>query len=147
MAVTDENGIFALSNVPSGPTTVTGQLSGFQSARRSFVFDQRPRQADLSLQVAGISETVQVASEAPFINTRSSEISPTYRIDELRPQTQSNLDPLSQIPSVNVQNLQRRAAGVLPVRVEIPRAGTSHRFVKPLVIDEETVVSFRYRRR
>jgi len=50
-------------------------------------------------------------------------------------------------PSQNVQNLQRRAAGVLPVRMDIPRAGTSHRFVKPLVIDEETLVSFRYKRR
>ena len=50
-------------------------------------------------------------------------------------------------PSANVQNLQRRASGVLPVRIEVPRAGTSHRFVKPLVIDEETVVTFRYKRR
>ena len=46
---------------------------------------------------------------------------------------------------MNVQNLQRRASGVLPVRMEVPRAGTSHRFVKPLVIDEETGVTFRYR--
>jgi hypothetical protein len=46
-----------------------------------------------------------------------------------------------------VQNLQRRASGVLPVRMEVPRAGTSHRFLKPLVIDEATVVSFRYKRR
>jgi hypothetical protein len=45
-----------------------------------------------------------------------------------------------------VQNLQRRAAGVLPVRIEIPRAGSSHRFIKPLVVDEETMVSFRYKR-
>ncbi len=51
------------------------------------------------------------------------------------------------VPSANVQSLQRRAAGVLPIRIEVPRAGTSHRFVKPLVIDEETVVSFRYKRR
>ena len=49
-------------------------------------------------------------------------------------------------PSANVQNLQRRASGVLPVRIEIPRAGSSHRFIKPLVVDEETVVTFRYRR-
>jgi hypothetical protein len=48
---------------------------------------------------------------------------------------------------MNVQNLQRRAAGVLPVRIDIPRAGSSHRFMKPLVIDEETVVEFRYKRR
>jgi hypothetical protein len=46
-----------------------------------------------------------------------------------------------------VQSLQRRASGVLPVRIDVPRAGTSHRFVQPLVIDEETVVAFRYRQR
>jgi hypothetical protein len=31
--------------------------------------------------------------------------------------------------------------------MDVPRAGTSHRFLRPLVIDEETVVRFRYRRR
>jgi hypothetical protein len=50
-------------------------------------------------------------------------------------------------PSLNVQSLQRRAQGVLPIRIDVPRAGTSHRFVKPLVIDEETIVTFRYRTR
>ena len=50
-------------------------------------------------------------------------------------------------PSVNVQLLQRRAAGVLPVRIDVPRAGTSHRFIKPLVVDKETVVTFRYQKR
>jgi hypothetical protein len=33
------------------------------------------------------------------------------------------------------------------VRIDVPKAGTSHRFVKPLVVDEETVVFFSYRRR
>jgi hypothetical protein len=50
-------------------------------------------------------------------------------------------------PSSNVLNLQRRVAGVLPIAVEVPRTGTSHRFVRPLVIDEETTLSFRYRAR
>ena len=49
--------------------------------------------------------------------------------------------------SLNVQNLQKRAAGVLPVRLDVPRAGHSHTFVRPLVMDEETRVSFRYKRR
>ena len=53
---------------------------------------------------------------------------------------------LNAAPSANVQSLQRRAAGVLPVRVDVPRSGASHRFVKPLVVDEETIVSFRYKR-
>jgi hypothetical protein len=52
-----------------------------------------------------------------------------------------------QAPSQNVINLQRRASGVLPVRVDVPRAGTSHQFVKPLVIDEEATITLRYSRR
>jgi hypothetical protein len=47
--------------------------------------------------------------------------------------------------SQNVQNLQKRAAGVLPVRLDVPRAGRSHTFVRPLVMDEETRVVFRYK--
>jgi hypothetical protein len=50
-------------------------------------------------------------------------------------------------PSQNVINLQKRAAGVLPVRVDVPRAGTSFRFVRPLVVDQEAVIGFRYKRR
>ena len=47
--------------------------------------------------------------------------------------------------SVNVQNLQKRAAGVLPVRLDVPREGRAHTFVRPLVMDEETRIAFRYR--
>jgi hypothetical protein len=47
--------------------------------------------------------------------------------------------------SVNVTNLQQRVAGVLPVRVDVPRAGNSYHFVRPLVLDEETKVSFTYK--
>jgi hypothetical protein len=50
-------------------------------------------------------------------------------------------------PSENVYNLQKRVAGVLPVSVDVPHAGESFRFVRPLVLDEETTVSFKYRSR
>jgi len=40
-----------------------------------------------------------------------------------------------------------RTAGVLPIRVDVPRAATSHQFVKPLVVDQETVVKLGYKRR
>ena len=56
-----------------------------------------------------------------------------------------SLDAAQQSPSQNVINLQRRVAGVLPVRIDVPRTGTLHRFVRPLVIDEETTVTFRYK--
>jgi hypothetical protein len=47
--------------------------------------------------------------------------------------------------SSNVVNLQRRAAGVLPIRVDVPRARNSYRFVRPLVLDEETKMTFKYK--
>jgi hypothetical protein len=36
---------------------------------------------------------------------------------------------------------------VLPVRIDIPRAGRSYLFVRPLVTDEETTLGFSYRRK
>jgi hypothetical protein len=53
----------------------------------------------------------------------------------------------SNVGSVNVQNLQRKISGVLPVRIDVPRAGHSHMFVRPVVIDEDTTVRFTYRAR
>ena len=58
--------------------------------------------------------------------------------------------PRKNIPqqaSANVLNLQKRVAGVLPVVVDVPRAGTSFSFVRPLVMDEETKVTFSYKSR
>ena len=62
--------------------------------------------------------------------------------DKSRDQRQTNNEL-----SLNVQSLQKRAAGVLPVRLDVPRTGQSHTFVRPLVMDEETRVSFRYKLR
>jgi hypothetical protein len=85
--------------------------------------------------VSGISggalaESVTVAASTPVDQAKARE-------------AQKAAEP----PSQNVINLQRRAAGVLPVRVDVPRAGVSHQFLKPLVVDQETVVSLRYKRR
>jgi hypothetical protein len=111
--------------------------------------------------VGTMMETVSVAAEAPMVDARSSARTEVVRPNETVNQAQAGGRGGGQIdresrdqyaaqaaaPSANVQSLQRRAAGVLPVRIDVPRAGTSHRFLKPLVVDEETVVAFRYRRR
>jgi hypothetical protein len=76
--------------------------------------------------VSSLEETVTVAAESP-------------RGDQQKVAAAS--------PSQNVIDLQRRATGVLPVRIDVPRAGTSHQFIKPLVVDQETVVRLRYKRR
>jgi hypothetical protein len=85
--------------------------------------------------IGSVAETVTVTGAAPRIDRPAARA-----VDE------QEARPIVQ-PSQNVVNLQRRAAGVLPVRVDVPRAGTSHQFVKPLVVDQEAVVSFRYKRR
>ena len=78
--------------------------------------------------VGGVAETVTVVAESP-------------RFDE------SVARDAQKQASQNVVNLQRRAAGVLPIRVDVPRAGTSHQFVKPLVVDQQARVSLRYKRK
>jgi hypothetical protein len=55
-----------------------------------------------------------------------------------------NTPPVNQA-SANVVNLQRRVSGVLPIRVDVPRAGNSYIFVRPLVLDEETKMTFKYK--
>jgi hypothetical protein len=161
-AVTGADGRYVISNLPAGPLSVSSQIPGFKTAQRSLTYDQRPRQIDFQMAVGGVEETVTVQAEAPLIDMKSSEISQTINSmtamnnininpgvnNNARARDEASRRPLPvQEASQNVQSLQRRASGVLPVRIDVPRAGTSHRFLKPLVVDEETVVQFRYRMR
>jgi hypothetical protein len=138
-AVTDANGRYQFNGLPAGSTTITAQLAGFKTMRQMFINDQSGEQVDFQMAVGGLEETVTVTSQAP----RDSK---SAQIDRESNQSAQKSAQANE-PSVNVQNLQRRASGVLPVRIEVPRAGSSYRFVKPLVIDQEASVSFRYRRR
>ena len=150
IAVTDGNGFFTLNGVPSGKVTVASEQAGFAAARRSFTFDQRPRQVDFTMRVGALSETVTVEAEAPLIDTKTSEMAVTIRQNASvaqRDVERRGEETQQAAPSQNVIDLQRRVAGVLPVPVDVPRAGTSYRFVKPLVLDEETRVTFRYKTR
>ncbi len=122
--VTSSDGSFQIVGVPSGQVTLSAALAGFESRKVSFPFDQQPRHVDFVLRVSGVTETLTVSADSPAADMRKADR-----------------------PSQNVINLQRRAAGVLPVRVEVPRAGTSHQFVKPLVVDQEAVLHMRYKRR
>ena len=83
------------------------------------------------------TETVEVTAAAPALNGRDYS-----ELEQLKKNS-----PQQNTASVNVMNLQRRVAGVLPVAIEVPRAGTSFSFVRPLVLDEETKVTFSYKSR
>jgi hypothetical protein len=126
-AVTRENGAALFSGVPEGSVALTVELIGFKTERYSFMLGREPMQVDVVLSISSVAESVTVTGAAPAEDTASAR--------------QPNA------PSQNVINVQRKVAGVLPVRIDVPRAGFSHEFVKPLVVDQETVVSFRYKRK
>ena len=128
--VSAADGSYVLSNVPSGTVRVSAAIAGFNAQYRDVNFSQQPRRLDFVLQVGAVVESIAVAGESPRLERDKDEKKPAF-------------EP----PSQNVINLQQRTAGVLPIRVDIPRAGTSHQFVKPLVMDQETTVSLRYKRR
>ncbi len=143
--VTDANGRYQFDGLPAGLTSITAQLQGFKTMRQTFANDQRGQQLDFSMVVGGVEETVTVSSSA-VTSSPGDQVARIELNDRASNQSGQRAAQANE-PSVNVQNLQRRASGVLPVRIEVPRAGSSYRFVKPLVIDQEASVSFRYRRR
>jgi hypothetical protein len=80
-------------------------------------------------------ETVQVMAE-------STEIRNSRQIER---GARKNAAKQQMAASSNVTNLQQRVFGILPVRVDVPRAGNSYHFVRPLVLDEQTKVTFTYK--
>ena len=129
-AISDGAGWFLMSDVPSGRLSVAALLDGFQPATTELTFDaSNARRLDFQLSSGPVSETVSVSGA-----------------DERKEGSHVRVDvPSAQAPSQNVFNLQRRIAGVLPVRIDVPRAGAAYRFIRPLVFDEPTRVSFDYR--
>jgi hypothetical protein len=92
------------------------------------------------MNLGAASETVTVMGSVSTLQTDSAEIS-----SRLEKQARKRALEQERAASSNVTNLQQRVAGVLPVAVDVPRAGDSYRFVRPLVLDEETKVTFTYK--
>jgi len=133
----DAEGKWVVSGVQSGPTRVTIGVPGFSTLQQDLeVNGSRPARIGSTLQVASVSEVVNVTSNVNTLQTDGRRIE-----DQARKAQAAQLNA----PSQNVLNLQRRVAGILPVRVDVPRSGKSYRFVRPLVLDEETKVSFQYK--
>ena len=134
--ISDAGGGFTFSGVPHGEVMMTAALNGFQTLQTTFDFDGSPRRIELDMQIGQVMETVTVTGASPLIDTSSTQDAAPA------PPPRVQLAP----PSQNVVNLQMRAAGVLPIRVDVPRAGVSHEFIKPLVVGAEATVTLRYKR-
>lgn len=124
-ATSQADGGFIFSGVPNGQVEITTELAGFATQRTTFAFDGRPRRIEIEMRVAGLQETIAVTGQAAVMERDGRRAAP---------------------PSENVIKLQARAAGVLPIRVDVPRAGVSHTFVKPLVVGDSPTVRLKYSR-
>lgn len=145
----DDEGKWVISGVRSGPVRVKIDSPGFKSSVQELDFDPaRPARLGISLEVGAVSEVVTIVNSTN-VNGRSINGRANYERDNRKLEEQAKKAQEAQItaPSQNVFNLQRRVAGILPVQVDVPRAGRSYKFVRPLVLEEETLVSFQYRSR
>ncbi len=131
----DGEGRWLFSGLQPGPVSVRVDSTGFKSSQQEFAIDSsRPVRLGTTLEVGSVSEVVTVTS-----NVSEDGLN---RIEE-----QVHKKQLAQLnaPSANVFSLQRRVAGILPVHVDVPRSGKSYRFVRPLVLEEETKITFQYK--
>jgi hypothetical protein len=163
-ATTDTSGRWLIGGLGSGNYKAKTEAPGFQASALNLNYDaNQPSMYNFPLNVGTVSEMVEVESAVPQMSERSgfneyhgnASVSLTAPAVNLPANGRNyaamerlGMGPSSQnAASANVMNLQRRVAGVLPVAIEVPRAGTSFSFVRPLVLDEETKVTFSYKSR
>jgi hypothetical protein len=144
---TDSSGRFVIGGMPSGAFKAKVEMPGFNTA----VFDlnynaSQPSMYSFPLNLGAANESIEVSAQAAQIQTSEMTNLPLNGRNYAELQQLPSAAP-QQNASANVLNLQKRVAGVLPVPVEVPRAGTSFAFVRPLVLDEETKVTFSYKSR
>jgi hypothetical protein len=148
---TDSNGNWVANGVASGNLKIEASAPGFQKqVYDSTPYDaSQPSQYSFQLNVGAVSETITVTAAAPMVETTTVQTKSRGRghRDEEKDRVTGNErnDAAQQAASANVFSLQKKVAGVLPVRVDVPRAGASYRFARALVLDEETKVTFNYK--
>lgn len=136
----DGDGQWVVVGMQPGPVKVAITYPGFKTMQYDLELQAtRPAHMGTTLQVAAITETVTVTDGASAINSEN--------VKRMSEEVRRNQLAQLNTPSQNVFNLQRRVAGILPVRIDVPRSGKSYRFVRPLVLDEETRITFQYKSR
>ena len=103
VSVTDGNGEYRLPALQPGTYTLTFSLSGMQTAtRRAEAIVGQTVFADVSMGVAGVSETITVTAEATLVDRESTEIQSGLSSEEIQslPLTQDYRDLQKVIPGV-----------------------------------------------
>ena len=155
-ATADSQGRWVIVGLPSGNYKAKAEAPGFKANAFSLNYDaERPSMYNFSLEIGMAAETIEVTAEATQLQTENASIgNRKTRRDKNALSNGRNHSELAGLApgvqngaSANVMDLQKRVAGVLPVAIDVPRAGTSFSFVRPLVLDEETKVTFSYKSR
>ena len=150
---TDAQGRWSIAGLPSGHLKAKAEMAGFQSSIFNLNYDaSQPSMYRFPLRLATSAETVEVTAQAAqmqagMVETRGGPVIDGASVAQLEILAPNSGAAPQNLASANVLNLQRKVAGVLPVAIDVPRTGTSFSFVRPLVLDEETKVTFSYKSR
>jgi Carboxypeptidase regulatory-like domain len=135
-AITTSDGYWLVLGLASGTYQIMASAQGFSSTSMAVPYDaSNPSAYRISLNVGTTTQTVEVSAASTELTVMGKK----------KEKTVASPPPPPPQASANVFNLQQRVAGVLPVAVDVPRTGTSYRFVRPLVVNEETKLSFTYK--
>jgi hypothetical protein len=132
-AVADGEGRWMVMGVAPGRLRIRADAAGFKAEQR--VLDHvagRGTNVSMQVQVGSISESIEVTATNASISNSTRQIQKQIALQQNQ-------------ASANVSNLRNRVVGVLPIPVEVPKAGNSYRFARALVVDEETKLTFAYR--
>lgn len=133
----DSEGRWVVSSALPGPTRINVESPGFKTAQHELdLVATQPGMVGITLDVGQVSETVTVG--------RGNNLT-LDGVSKFEEQARKNRAAQLQTASSNVTNLQRRVGGVFPIRIEVPRSGRSYRFVRTLVMEEETKIAFQYK--
>ncbi len=150
---TDAQGRWSIAGLPSGHFKAKAEMAGFQSSIFNLNYDaSQPSMYRFPLRLATSAETVEVIAQAAqmqagMVEARGGPVIDGASVAQLEILAPNSSAAPQNLASANVLNLQRKVAGVLPVAIDVPRTGTSFSFVRPLVLDEETKVTFSYKSR
>ncbi len=146
---TDSQGWWIIPGMPSGNFKAKTEMPGFRTSVFNLNYNaSQPSMYSFPISIATASETVEVTAQAAQFQAEASTFHGTVgaSLNQLTLLAPGAASPQN-TASANVLNLQRRVAGVLPVAIDVPRTGASFSFVRPLVLDEETKVTFSYKSR
>jgi hypothetical protein len=140
-ASTTSDGQWLIPGLTSGSYQITASAPGFQARRSVLNYDAtKPVAYQIGLNVGATTNSIVVSAHPATVDTETSQVG-----GRKEKRSKNVAPPPPPSASANVYHLQQRVAGVLPVAVNIPRDGVSYRFLRPLVLDEETKLSFTYK--